>query len=506
MSLIYNSIKQAVKKSILFIFILNLASSIAFSQNAPITQAGSAITTGNTVTIPITISSSPAANIASCNLRILYDASVASAVQVTKGPGVPGNYNYNVSTAGVITIGWYHSNNFSVSASTVFFTITFNKVTSGTANLTFFDNGNTCKYSDINSVVLNDVPASTYYLPGSVTFQGDAPKTAFPAEIIACPGESIAVPVTVTDFNTIGAVSLTMTYVPSVLSYVSATSNPAFDLEINLTSPGVIVIGGIAASTGVSLPNGSTLLTLYFTYNGGTTGLSWYDNGTSCEYANDIGYALPDIPQSEYYGDGLVIPCNYQVNLKLFLEGLYNPALSEMNKAKDFVGGNIVDKYAGKVADKIDVELHSEGNYGNIVYTASNIDLNQNGVAIVNIPPEYSGNYYLTIRHRNHIASVSALAVTIGPATTAYDFTTSADQAYGSNQKQLASGVFGFFAGDVNQDGLININDAGPLNTGIRNSSTGYLAIDVNGDGLININDSGPVNTNIRSVVQSITP
>ena len=229
MSLIYNSIKQAVKKSILFIFILNLASSIAFSQNAPITQAGSAITTGNTVTIPITISSSPAANIASCNLRILYNASVASAVQVTKGPGVPGNYNYNVSTAGVITIGWYHSNNFSVSASTVFFTITFNKVTSGTANLTFFDNGNTCKYSDINSVVLNDVPASTYYLPGSVTFQGDAPKTILP-DITACPGEVIGIPVVVHDFNTIGAVSLTLLYNTEHLVYQNAVPHPSFPL------------------------------------------------------------------------------------------------------------------------------------------------------------------------------------------------------------------------------------------------------------------------------------
>jgi hypothetical protein len=98
------------------------------------------------------------------------------------------------------------------------------------------------------------------------------------------------------------------------------------------------------------------------------------------------------------------------------------------------------------------------------------------------------------------------LAVTIGPAAANYDFTISADKAFGNNQKQLAAGIFGFYAGDVNQDGLININDAGPVNTGIRSAATGYLTIDINGDGLININDSGPVNTNIRSVVQSITP
>jgi hypothetical protein len=81
-----------------------------------------------------------------------------------------------------------------------------------------------------------------------------------------------------------------------------------------------------------------------------------------------------------------------------------------------------------------------------------------------------------------------------------------AEKAYGDNMKEVDSGELVIFAGDVNQDGYIDINDAGPVSTGILQGLQGYLVIDVNGDGYIDINDAGMLNANILEGIEKITP
>jgi len=162
--------------------------------------------------------------------------------------------------------------------------------------------------------------------------------------------------------------------------------------------------------------------------------------------------------------------------------------------------------YAGNIADLINVELHASGSYGTPVYTVEGVELLQDGTASFDIPADYSSDYYITIKHRNHLETVSANTVSFANLEVSYNFTTAATQAYGSNMKELESGVYGIWAGDVNQDGFININDSGPTINAVRSGDKGYVATDINGDGYVNINDSGPVINNVRAGKQKETP
>ena len=51
-------------------------------------------------------------------------------------------------------------------------------------------------------------------------------------------------------------------------------------------------------------------------------------------------------------------------------------------------------------------------------------------VAFVSVP---AGSYYVVIRHRNHLAVMSAVAVALNSSSSLYDFTTGQGQAYSTN-------------------------------------------------------------------------
>lgn len=196
--------------------------------------------------------------------------------------------------------------------------------------------------------------------------------------------------------------------------------------------------------------------------------------------------------------------------VRVFLEGLYKGGRI-MRRAQQLVENQLVDRFTPPVAEQITVQFHVPGSYGVTFYSVTNVNLNEDGYAEVSLPSGMPLNapYYLTIRTRNHLETVSA--TTINPITVSeYDFTTAANKAYGSKQKFIENyegqDIFVTFAGDTDQNGLININDAGPINAGIILGTRGYLTEDVNGDGILNINDAGPVNANISNGITSVIP
>jgi hypothetical protein len=123
-----------------------------------------------------------------------------------------------------------------------------------------------------------------------------------------CIGSNVVIPVTVSNFDDVGAISLSLNFNPAILTYVSATSAfPAFSVFYNPAVPGVLKAGGFDSQPD-ALPDGSALFYLTFTYNGGTSALAW-DNSTpeSCEYASfETGLAFCDTPTATYYVDGSV--------------------------------------------------------------------------------------------------------------------------------------------------------------------------------------------------------
>ena len=87
----------------------------------------------------------------------------------------------------------------------------------------------------------------------------------------------------------------------------------------------------------------------------------------------------------------------------IFLEGLYS-GNSNMFQARDEAGPHWNDGSA----DHIKIELHNAVTYGTVEYTANDIPLSTTGTATVTVPPDKSGSYYITIKHRNSIETTTA--------------------------------------------------------------------------------------------------
>ena len=111
----------------------------------------------------------------------------------------------------------------------------------------------------------------------------DAPITTAATVGGALPG-AISVPVTVINFNNIGAISLTLDYDYSVIHFVQGTPNPQLPgftvIDNNLGTGYHRLIMGWFGS-GRSLSNGSAIMTISFTYISGISALTWYDDGSS---------------------------------------------------------------------------------------------------------------------------------------------------------------------------------------------------------------------------------
>ena len=88
-------------------------------------------------------------------------------------------------------------------------------------------------------------------------------------------------------------------------------------------------------------------------------------------------------------------------------------------------------------------------------------------------------SYYFIVRHRNHLAVRSASLVSISTNAATYDFTNS-NQLVGTaaQQKSVATGKFGLYAGDINQSGSITSADINQCKA--ANGQTGYRIQDVN--------------------------
>ena len=192
---------------------------------------------------------------------------------------------------------------------------------------------------------------------------------------------------------------------------------------------------------------------------------------------------------------------NKVLNLSsVFLEGLYSGA-GTMRAVSDGSGAY----WGATIADKITVELHNNSNYTNVMFTLPNVELSTNGAATLNVPATYSGNYYITIKHRNSIETVSALPVSFTGSTISYAFN-NASKAYGSNMLLMIDGGWVIYGGDVNQDGLIDASDMAPIDNLSTSAATGYLVEDANGDGLVDAGDMAIVDNNSSTAVSIAVP
>jgi len=284
------------------------------AQNAPITTIGSVETYDDSTTVSIIVTDF--IDIGACDLLITYDSTIASATSVSVGPGV--GYMYfvpNTLAPGKISISWLFFqplvSGLSLPDNSVFLNIAFERTGYGNSAIEFdFGHPLYCEYYDWQYASLNDTPNYTYYIDGSINFKMiDAPIINAPI-MEFCEGTSsyIDVPVTVSEFNQIGAFNLSMQYNETVFNYESFTNDSGFpNLDVIESVPGTIVVEGISdATAGVTLANNSMLFTIHFENLGGSTSITWLDTGASCEFHGPAPMYEPrnDLPHSSFYENG----------------------------------------------------------------------------------------------------------------------------------------------------------------------------------------------------------
>ena len=414
-------------------------------------------------------------------------------------PNLDQTYLDAYTTNGTIGINWMMTpgNSLTIPDGEKMFDIKF-YFTSSSSELVFDESLCDVSNSDLETI-------STEYTDGDIMELQPFDAMASIDSVTGTIGTDTDIPLRTYDFEDIAAIDFQISFDNSVIDFnqldnvneiLTNNGTLEYNSEGNLLFISWTITPG--ATSGINIPDGEKLFDMDFYFSGGSCDVEFVER-----YCNVSDNDLNSVNVS--YSDGYITG-GATLTVNLFLSGIYNSDQGNMNKAKDYVDGNIVDKFSGTVADQISIELHNASDYNTIEYSLSEVNLNQDGSATVTIPGNYNDEYYITITNRNHIETVTALPVDFGQATISYDFTGSAGQAYESNQKELEAGVFGFYAGDVNQDGYVDINDSGPTITGVREGDVGYLPTDINGDGYVDINDSGPVITNVRLGIQKYNP
>lgn len=209
-------------------------------------------------------------------------------------------------------------------------------------------------------------------------------------------------------------------------------------------------------------------------------------------------------------------------SVKTFLEGPFNSSnvtmattlrpMLPMNQPYhaapwNYSGTESVGALPADVVDWVLLELRTGTSSSTMVarraaFIKSNgmiVDLD--GTSPVTFNSVSPGSYYIVVRHRNHLAIMSASAQSLGASATTYDFTIAQSQAYGSSpMAQIASGVFGMFPGDANATGVVTSADANNIFSALN--ATTYNLNDVNMTGIVTASDANLVFLNMNRTSQ----
>ena len=101
------------------------------------------------------------------------------------------------------------------------------------------------------------------------------------------------------------------------------------------------------------------------------------------------------------------------------------------------------------------------------------------------LPDVTAGDYFLVIRHRNHLDVMSSTTLTMSRSSAGlYDFTADLEKYAGGDAKRLQNGRYAMYAADLNGDGIISLDDE--LAT-LRqdNLKRGYFNTDADMDGKV---------------------
>lgn len=199
-----------------------------------------------------------------------------------------------------------------------------------------------------------------------------------------------------------------------------------------------------------------------------------------------------------------ILSQSYSVNLltmNLLLQGMYE-SNGMMNPSLDASG---LPVWNAGTADQITVELHDQSDFSNIIFSRDDVFLSINGTVTIAVPAAYSGSYYIAVRHRSSILTVSAEPVPFNTPEISYNFD-QASKAFGNNMALMPDGWYAVYSGDVNQDGVVDTGDMTPVDNGSSAYLIGYRNPDLNGDGIIDTADMTLVDNNAAIFIMASFP
>ncbi|HEX7573245.1 MAG TPA: hypothetical protein VF514_09125, partial [Bacteroidota bacterium] len=128
------------------------------------------------------------------------------------------------------------------------------------------------------------------------------------------------------------------------------------------------------------------------------------------------------------------------------------------------------------------------------------VDTTKHYVGFGGVP---AGNYYIVVRHRNHLAIMSSVRYSVTGSLTpvVYDFSTGQGQAFGTNAMAHTGTRYALISGNAsNADAVINALDRVATRNNVGANT--YIAADVNLDGVVNALDRVVSRTNVGQSTQ----
>ncbi len=256
-----------------------------------------------------------------------------------------------------------------------------------------------------------------------------------------------------------------------------------------------------------------------------------YDAGTN----EIVGTGISSF--SEFaLGGATALPTSITFDVKIFLEGAYQPSTDNMATAinailplsqpydstlfdgtqLDYDGLESVLTMPTNIVDWVLVQLRT-GNPANppmdsvatraALLKSDGTIVDTSGIGAVRFPGQPDGNYYLVVFHRNHLGVMTPSAVALSSSSAHYDFTTAGSKAFGSDpMKEVELGVWGLYAAEADVNGLNNANDFNKWLVDTKAVATGYIQTDFDLEGQATASDFNLWLVNTKAVAVSRVP
>jgi uncharacterized protein (DUF1501 family) len=216
------------------------------------------------------------------------------------------------------------------------------------------------------------------------------------------------------------------------------------------------------------------------------------------------------VPGSCYFEPQPPIACAC-IQVKVALQGFYDPLQNRMhNKLAEsgylpqsqpfntlpynYEGTESVTSWPADTVDWLLLELRPANNLGTVtarkavLLRSDGMVMNTDGTPGVSFVEVNDGRYHLAVKHRSHLAVISATPIPTDSPSFLYDFTTRTEQAMGDTQLKLVGQIWAMRAGDADQNHIINNQDYNRWKQ-TQGQSAAYENHDFNADGQIDQQD-----------------